>query len=85
MPIVVDEGERLGLEMKIKYDPEVDAAYISFKKGPAQVSTIRLTEDIAIDFGPDEEIVGIEILDASEHLDLSGEEPKIKLENLRSA
>lgn len=71
--------------MKIKYDPEVDAAYISFKKGPTRVSTIRLTEDIAVDSGPDEEIVGIEILDASEHLDLSGEEPKIKLENLRSA
>lgn len=71
--------------MKIKYDPEVDAAYISFKKGPTQVSTIRITEDIAIDFGPGEEIVGIEILDASEHLDLSREEPKIEIENLKSA
>lgn len=71
--------------MKIKYDPEVDAAYISFKKGPTQVSTVRLTEDIAVDFGPGEEIVGIEILDASEHLDLSKKEPKIILENLRSA
>lgn len=35
--------------MKIKYDAEVDAAYISFKKGPTEVTTIRLTEDIAID------------------------------------
>ncbi len=71
--------------MKIKYDPEVDAAYISFKKGPTQVSTIRLTEDIAVDFGEHEEIIGIEILDASEHLNLSRSEPSIKLENLRSA
>jgi len=71
--------------MKIKYDPEVDAAYISFKKGPTQVSTVRLTEDIAVDFGPGEEIVGIEILAASEHLDLNKEEPKVELENLRSA
>ena len=31
--------------MKIKYDPEVDAAYISFKKGPIQVTTLRLSED----------------------------------------
>ena len=30
--------------MKIKYEPEVDAAYISFKKGPTQVTTIRITE-----------------------------------------
>jgi uncharacterized protein YuzE len=71
--------------MKIKYDPEVDAAYISFKKGPIQVTTIRLTEDLAIHFGPNEEIVGVEILDASEHLGLTKEEPLIELENLKSA
>ena len=37
--------------MKITYDPEVDAAYISFKKGRTEVTTIHLTEDIAIDLG----------------------------------
>jgi uncharacterized protein YuzE len=71
--------------MKIKYDPEVDAAYISFKKGPTQVTTVRVTEDLAIDFGPKEEIVGIEILDASQHLDLSKENPLVELENLKCA
>ncbi len=71
--------------MKIKYDPQVDAAYISFKKGPTQVSTIRVTEDLAIDFGPNEEIIGIEILDASQHLDLSREDPSVELDNLKSA
>ena len=71
--------------MKIKYDPQVDAAYISFKKGPTQVTTIRVTEDLAIDFGPNEEIVGIEILDASQHLGLSKEEPSVELENLKPA
>jgi uncharacterized protein YuzE len=70
--------------MKIKYDPEVDAAYISFKKGPTQVTTVRVTEDLAIDFGPKEEIVGIEILDASQHLDLTKENPLVELENLKS-
>ena len=69
--------------MKIKYDPQVDAAYISFKKGPTQVTTIRVTEDLAIDFGPREEIVGIEILDASKHLNISKKDPLIELENLR--
>ncbi|MFQ5988188.1 MAG: DUF2283 domain-containing protein [Dehalococcoidia bacterium] len=71
--------------MKIKYDPAVNAAYISFKKKPTQVTTVRLTEDIAIDFGPEEEIVGIEILDASEHLELSKEHPEIHLENVKPA
>ena len=71
--------------MKIKYDPQVDAAYISFKKRPTQVTTVRVTEDLAIDFGPKEEIVGIEILDASQHLDLSKENPLVELENLKPA
>ena len=71
--------------MKIKYDTEVDAAYISFKKGPTQVTTIRLTEDIAIDLGPNEEIVGIEVLDASEHFGFKKEKPEIKLENIMAA
>jgi len=71
--------------MKIKYDPQVDAAYISFKKGPTQVTTIRVTEDLAIDFGPHEEIMGIEILDASRHLNISKKDPLIELENLRVA
>lgn len=68
--------------MKIKYDPKVDAAYISFKKGATQVTTIRITEDIAIDLGKNEEIVGIEILDASIHFGFKKDEPKIELENL---
>jgi len=71
--------------MKISYDPKVDAAYISFKKGPIQVTTIRISEDVAIDLGLHEEIVGIEILDASKHLEFKKEEPKVKLENLQPA
>ncbi len=71
--------------MKIKYDPEVDALYISFKKGPVQVTTIRLTEDMAVDFGPGEEMVGIEILDASEHIGLKRMRPEVVLENIKAA
>lgn len=70
--------------MKIRYDPEVDAAYISFKKGLVEVTTIRLSEDVAIDLGPNEEIVGIEILDASEHFGFKKENPEIKLENIKA-
>ena len=71
--------------MKIRYDPEVDALYISFKKGPTEVTTVRLSEDVALDFGPGEEVVGIEMLDASEHLGLERAEPKVVLENLKPA
>ena len=71
--------------MKVTYDPEADAAYISFKKGHVQVTTIRITEDVAVDLGPGEEIVGIEVLDASEHLGFSRERPEIELENVRAA
>ena len=69
--------------MKIRYDAEVDAAYISFKDNLTQVTTIRLSEDIAIDLGLHEEIVGIEILDASEHLGFVKDKPQIEIENLK--
>ena len=71
--------------MKIKYDPEVDAAYISFKKGPTEVTTMRLSEDISIDLGLDEELMGIEILDASKHLGFEKGKPSIELENIKVA
>jgi uncharacterized protein YuzE len=70
--------------MKISYDPGVDAAYFSFKRGRTQVTTVRLTEDIAVDFGLHEEIVGIEILDASKHLDIKRQRPEIQVENLKA-
>jgi uncharacterized protein YuzE len=68
--------------MRITYDPKVDAAYISFREGNIQVTTTRIMKDIAIDFGPHEEIVGIEILDASEHLSFRKESPEVELENI---
>ncbi|MEK9149962.1 MAG: DUF2283 domain-containing protein [Candidatus Desantisbacteria bacterium] len=71
--------------MRIRYDPEVDAAYISFKRGHLEVTTMRITEDIALDFGPGEEIVGIEVLDASLHLELNSKQPQVELENLVAA
>ncbi|MBI1979707.1 MAG: DUF2283 domain-containing protein [Elusimicrobia bacterium] len=71
--------------MKLKYDPDVDALYISFKRGKTQVTTLRLNDDVAIDLGPKENIVGIEILSASENLDFIKKIPKVKLENLQAA
>ena len=71
--------------MKMRYDPEVDALYVSFKKGPVQVTTIRLSEDISVDLGPGEVVVGFEILDASTNIGIDRSQPKVTLENLQPA
>lgn len=62
--------------MKIKYDPEVDAIYIDIIEEKKSVKTIHLSDDIALDFSGNEELVGIEILDASKVI---GPERKGKL------
>lgn len=71
--------------MKVTYDPNVDAAYIVFEEGNHEVTTQRLTEDIAINYSKDGKVVGIEILSASEHLFKDRSMPVIELENLKVA
>jgi uncharacterized protein YuzE len=71
--------------MRIRYDPTVDAAYIFFKEGKVEVTTVRLTEDIAVDFGPEEEIFGIEVLSASQHLGIKPDAPSVELENIKAS
>jgi|SRR6266850_44654 len=51
--------------MKITYDPEVDAMYIYLVEGKQECRTVQLNDDINLDFGDQETLVGIEILDAS--------------------
>ena len=68
--------------MKISYDPKVDAAYIRLKEGKFQVTTHRLTEEIAVNYAPDGVVVGIEILDASNYL-FKHKRPQVQLENLQ--
>jgi uncharacterized protein YuzE len=68
--------------MKISYDPQVDALYIRFFDEPAQVTTQRLSEDIAVNYAPDGRIVGIEVLDASEYVFRPGAERTIAVHNL---
>ncbi|MFH0800591.1 MAG: DUF2283 domain-containing protein [Pseudomonadota bacterium] len=71
--------------MKLSYDPSVDAAYIRFEEGKFEVTTQRLSEDIAVNYSADGRIVGIEILSASEHLFKNKKEPVVELENLKVA
>jgi uncharacterized protein YuzE len=70
--------------MRITYDPEVDALYIRLLEGEYECRTLRLNNDIALNIGPDEQLVGIEILDAREVLG-KGELPKVVLENITLA
>jgi uncharacterized protein YuzE len=70
--------------MKISYDPRVDAAYIRLKEGHREVITHRLTEDVAVNFGPDGSVVGIELLDASKYL-VKHRRPQVTLENVQPA
>jgi uncharacterized protein YuzE len=57
--------------MKIEYDKEVDAAYLylehPIKDGEAK-KTITVKEDISIDFNDKGKLLGVEVLNASKHL-----------------
>lgn len=68
--------------MRIQYDPKVDAAYIRFLEGEYECTTVRLSEDVAINIAPGGKVVGIEVLDASENLGIARSAPKVALENL---
>jgi uncharacterized protein YuzE len=67
--------------MKISHDPEIDTLYIRLIEGKHECRTVRLNEEIALNIGPDEKLVGIEILDATEVLG-QGYLPDVTLENI---
>lgn len=56
--------------MQILYDAKTDLLYLRLDDRKQQVTNKRLTEDIVLDLGEDDAIVGIEILDASKHVNL---------------
>jgi uncharacterized protein YuzE len=56
--------------MQIQYDTNTDLLYIRLDDQKQPVINQRLSEDIVLDMGEGGKIVGIEILDASEHLNL---------------
>jgi uncharacterized protein YuzE len=67
--------------MRISYDSEVDALYIRLLEGEYQCRTLRLTDEISLNLGRGEELVGIEVLDAKDVLG-KGVVPTVVLENL---
>lgn len=56
--------------MQILYDAKIDLLYLRLDERKQQLINKRLFEDIVLDIGEDDKIIGIEILDASKHLNL---------------
>jgi len=56
--------------MQILYNAKTDLLYLRMDDRAQEVINKRVSEDIALDLGEDNRIVGIEILDASKHLNL---------------
>lgn len=56
--------------MEILYNAKTDLLYLRLDDQKQQVINKRVSEDIVLDIGEDDKIVGIEILDASKRLTL---------------
>ncbi len=56
--------------MQIHYNAKTDLLYLQLDDRKQQVVNKRVSDDIVLDLGEDDRIVGIEILDASKHLNL---------------
>ena len=57
--------------MQVSYNPRTDLLYLRFDERTQQVENKRIAEDVVLDLGEDDRIVGIEIMDASTRIDLS--------------
>ena len=57
-------------KMNILYNDKTDLLYIRLDDKKQDTINKRVSEDIVLDIGEDDKIVGIEILDASKHLRL---------------
>lgn len=56
--------------MQILYNANTDLLYLRLDEKKQDVINKRLSEDVVLDLGENDRIVGIEILDASKHLNL---------------
>jgi uncharacterized protein YuzE len=56
--------------MQIIYNPKSDILYIRLDEAKQDVLNQRVSEDVVLDMGNENKIVGIEIMDASLRLDL---------------
>lgn len=57
-------------KMNIAYNDKTDLLYIRLDDRKQDVINKRVSEDIVLDVGENDKIIGIEILDASRHVSL---------------
>jgi len=57
--------------MKVQYDERADLLYLRLDPRPQEVLNRRVSDDIVLDVGREDKIVGIEIMNASKNLDLT--------------
>jgi uncharacterized protein YuzE len=74
--------------MKLTYDPKYNIAYVRLQEKTAQVTTIKISDEMNVDIGADGTVFGIELLNANEQLaedqgklilELAGERREIAL------
>jgi uncharacterized protein YuzE len=58
------------LKMQVLYDDKSDLLYIRFDDRKQEVINKRVSEDVVLDLGDGDRIIGIEIMDASKHIRL---------------
>ena len=56
--------------MNIEYDTKNDLLSLRFDGMPTTTVNKRISDDIVLDIGPDDKIIGIEIMDASKNINL---------------
>ena len=56
--------------MQIVYNPKTDILYIRLDEQTQDVINQRASEDVVLDMGSENRIIGIEIMDASQRLKL---------------
>ena len=57
--------------MTVEYDDRQDLLYLRLDPTPQDVTNRRVSDEVVLDVGRAERIVGIEIMNASQNLDLS--------------
>ena len=58
------------IDMQIVYTPKTDILYIRLDEQTQDVINQRVSEDVVLDIGSENRIIGIEIMDASLRLNL---------------
>ena len=56
--------------MTVHYNSQTDLLYLRLEQEDHSITNKRISEDIVLDIGRDNKIIGIEIMDASQHVNL---------------